>query len=88
MTDIHAVITELRALEAKATSAPDAKIACAARNALPQLLAYIEKLEADNHELRHSLDRASSYAEDITIPNVQAMWERIAKLEAVASAAK
>ena len=50
--------------------------------------ARIAELEAENLELRHTLDRANSYAEDITIPNIDAMCEKIKRLEAVADAAE
>lgn len=43
MTDIHAVIAELKALEAKQ---PSASKAAKMDATLPQLLAYIERLEA------------------------------------------
>jgi hypothetical protein len=68
--------------------AADAALVAASRNALPRLLDYIARLEADNHELRHSLNRASSYADDVTIPNIDAMCEKIKRLEAVADAAE
>lgn len=93
MTDIHAVIAELKALEAKATPGKwlyqkdpgivghkepdllyigdrpifvnepiyniadyDLCIAVYSRNALPHLLAYIEKLEAEVDELKSEVE--------------------------------
>ena len=88
MTDIHAVIAELKALEAKEDhTLADQLDIC---NALPQLLAYIEKVERSERDCDSACNTIVSAVcaeRDMLEEKAKAQVAYIEKLESVVSAA-